>query len=62
VMGSYGIVNTMVLTSDVEQAGPALSPSTGGSNNANRMTMQMDVDNDFPRSVSTLFLSLFFKR
>jgi hypothetical protein len=50
VMGSIGIVNTLLLTSDVEQASPTLSPSTGGSNNANRMTMQMDVDNDFPRS------------
>ncbi|KAF3330770.1 Sucrose nonfermenting 4-like protein [Carex littledalei] len=50
VMGSIGIVNTLLLTSDVEQVGPTLSPSTGGSNNINRMTTQMDVDHDFARS------------
>lgn len=61
VMGNYGLVNTLLLPSDVEQVAPALSPSTGGSNNANRMAMQMDVDNDFPRSVSTLFYPCFWR-
>lgn len=50
VMGNYGIVNTLLLRSDAEQVGPTVSPSAGGSNNANRMATQMDVDNDFSRS------------